>query len=181
MSLNLDYNRKFWHQLMRWPLTSVSNLMVRNILRLRRPSLFERYINITLVFLISGILHLTSDYMQGVSPHKSGSPTFFLGSALGIMIEDGVQAMHRKVTRAPSSESRTGGFPPLWKRLVGFTWVVAWLSLLSPDYLLASKDLPKENRWYVPVSVANHIGLGLATTVVMTGGVTLGFAFGAEI
>lgn len=172
---------KFWHQLMRWPLTSVSNFLARDIFRLRHPSLLERYINLTLVFLLSGILHLASDYMQGVPPHKSSSLVFFLGSALGIMIEDAVQAMYRNVTGASSSESRTGEVPPLWKRLVGFIWVVAWLSVLSPGYLLASKDLPKENRWYVPVSIANHIGLAPAVKVVMAGGAILVFAFGAVL
>ena len=99
---------------------------------------------------MSGALHLASDYMQGVPLHKSGSLKFVLGSALGIMVEDGAQAAYQRVSGTNLSGSRDNGTLPVWKRLVGYLWVATWLSLLSPDYLLPSNDLPKESRWYIP-------------------------------
>lgn len=163
---------KFWHQLMRWPLTATSNFLARDVMKLPRPSFLERYVNITLVFLCSGILHVISDKMQGVSFEKSGSMTFFLGCALGIMTEDGVQKAFSVLTGAPHTPGSDAA-PRLWKRVIGYTWVIFWLCLISPSHLMPLTDLPKENRWFVPVSFVEHTGVAAATKTLLGGAVIL--------
>lgn len=171
---------------MRWPLTSLSKFVTRDVLNLQHPSLLERYTNVMIVFLTSGILHLTTDNMQGVSPSQSGAIRFFSGFTLAFMIEDGVQEVWRRFRRSSnekSTSSRRDVDPglPLWQRVAGFIWVMAWLSLTSPEYLLAYQDLPKETRWYVPMGMVSQIGIRPASMITAVSGVFLYFAFGAVV
>jgi hypothetical protein len=166
---------------MRWPLTSVSEFLTTKILRQCSPSFKKRYLNLYLVFLISGIIHLLGDYIQGVPLQESGSFIFFLGCALGIMLEDGVQGILRSFSGVPMSKPPIDHAIPLWKRMVGFVWVIMWLSLVSPYYILTSRHLPKENRWYVPWSVAGVIGLQPATYTVIASGLILSIVFGTVV
>ncbi|KAF9886720.1 hypothetical protein FE257_011097 [Aspergillus nanangensis] len=176
----------FWHQTLRWPLTSLSKFVTQGILNLKHPSLLERYANVMVVFLTSGFLHLTTDYMQGVSPSQSGAIRFFSGFTLAFMIEDGVQEIWRKLgspsnQKSASSRAIVNQVLPLWQRVVGFLWVMAWLSLTSPEYLLAYQDLPKATRWYVPIGMVNCIGIGPASIITMISGVFVYFALGAVV
>ena len=149
-------------------------------MKLPRPSVLERYVNITLVFLCSGILHVISDKMQGVPFEKSGSMTFFLGCALGIMIEDGAQKAFSVLTGTSYSPG-SDATPRLWKRIIGYIWVIAWLCLISPSHLMPLTDLPKENRWFVPISFVEHMGVEAAMKALLAGAVILVLHFEVSI
>ena len=171
---------------MRWPFTSFSSFLVRDIFHMQRRTLASRYINVLIVFLLSGFIHLITDAMQGISPRQSGALIFFPTLTLGFMVEDAAQEIWRRISRGwkheepPSSSSGSGvpSSPALWKRAVGFIWVVIWLSLTSPTFLLPAQALPRENRRYIPVSLVDHIGLGAAAYLLVSNGVIGGLVSG---
>ncbi|KAG8408625.1 hypothetical protein J3458_019650 [Metarhizium acridum] len=149
---------KFWHQFLRWPFTSTANYLTRDFLRLPRPSPMERYLNIFLVFLLSGLLHVMVDSVQGVLPSQSGAMTFFPLFTLGFMIEDGIQEAWKRL-RVSKETHRADLRTTLWQRTLGFIWVITWMSLTSPPYLFASRQLSQENRELVPFSVVQVTGV----------------------
>lgn len=138
--------RNFWHQLFRWPMQGISAFLCRDILRLPRPSLVERYLNITLVFCISSCLHLAIDGRAGIMLPQTGSLRCFLIQPVGIILEDGVQALYRRLHGGNAPQSK-------WTRMVGYIWVWTFLSLVAPMYnfpLFRYQD-PARNGVPIPV------------------------------
>ncbi|OJK04702.1 hypothetical protein ASPACDRAFT_38260 [Aspergillus aculeatus ATCC 16872] len=146
---------KFWHQYLRWPFSSFSNCVTTRILKLPRPSLVERYVNVFIVFSLSMIMHMIGNTIAGVEGGYFGSILFFLSQAVAIMFEDAVQSVWRAAvarrSRTPvrledeqkqknedvnadatPTATRGGGggaaVPLLWQRCVGFVWVVLWIA-----------------------------------------------------
>ncbi|KAJ5114907.1 hypothetical protein NUU61_000666 [Penicillium alfredii] len=181
------YYRKFWHQYLRQPFTSISNFAVRDVFRLPRSSILERYTNIFFVFLISGILHVIVDILQGLPAHRSGAMPFFLSFVLGIMLEDGAQAIwwhlftsgDRKTPR--KSSTREAVVPPLWQRILGLCWVWAWLAVTSTWYFTPMIQLTTKDSVMIPFSFAERMGLPVISSALLASGAVLAFAFEIEI
>ncbi|TWU75761.1 hypothetical protein ED733_002362 [Metarhizium rileyi] len=170
---------KFWHQSLRWPFTSVSSYLTRRVLRLPRPSLAERYLNIGLVFTLSGLLHVLMDSLQGVPPSQSGAMIFFPLFTLGFIIEDSIQAAWKRF-HVTDETCRPRLLLP-WQRVLGFIWVVTWISLTSPYYLAPSQRLPREDLRIVPFSIVGKKGIPAVLTGIIGGGAVIIAVFGGEI
>ncbi|KAJ5157830.1 uncharacterized protein N7482_008930 [Penicillium canariense] len=174
---------KFWHQYLRQPFTAVSNFIARDVLHLPRPSILERYTNIFLVFLLSGMLHVIVDHIQTVPYEYSGSLIGFPIMALGIMLEDGVQALWKTLSssagKEPSSDEES--VPPLWQRAVGYIWTMTWLAVTSTWYLHPILQLPGDLATLVPLSLCEKIGVQPLGSIIVGTGLLVGFIFGAEI
>lgn len=171
----------FWHQYLRWPLISLSNFLARDVLRLSRPSVLERYTNIYFVFLGSGIFHLICEIYLGATVSGSRAVMFFSSFAFGIMIEDGVQEIWRRFIADSPKKIRPESQVPPWQKIVGFTWVVLWLLITAPWYLYPTARLPSDIKWMVPFSIIERIGMSTAGIVLAVGGLCLSFAVGVEI
>lgn len=91
------------------------------------------------------------------------------------MIEDGVQALWRG-RRAFEDK----GDPPLWRRILGFAWVVLWLAVTSPWYFEPISRRPKAVP-LVPFSIVGQIGLSAVAAIVLIGGVALKLVFEVEV
>ena len=50
-----------------------------------------------IAFTVSGVFHLLSDISQGIPMSESGAMQFFYMQTLGIMIEDAIQAIFKKL------------------------------------------------------------------------------------
>ncbi|KAK0387468.1 hypothetical protein NLU13_5780 [Sarocladium strictum] len=171
----------FWHQYLRWPLTSFSNFITRRVLRLPTPSILERYLNVFLVFLGSGALHVLIDYYdpQVSSSTFPGTMAFFSSFALAVMIEDGVQAFWRCVT---GSGPRKEDAPvPLWHKLVGYAWVTTVFMLVTPWFMYPKVRLPPDMSAFVPVLLTPHIGLPAVGGLLAIGAPIVLFGLGGEI
>ncbi|RHZ46021.1 wax synthase family protein [Aspergillus thermomutatus] len=118
----------FWHQSFRWPMQSIASCVCRDLLRLPRPSLVERYLNVTCVFAISAFLHITIDGRADIWLPHSGALRCFLVQPLGIMLEDAVQEAFRRFRGGPNHHTT------IWTRLIGYLWVWGFLTLLAPLY-----------------------------------------------
>ncbi|KAL4896949.1 membrane bound O-acyl transferase family-domain-containing protein [Aspergillus ambiguus] len=168
---------KFWHQNLRVNFTAVSNFITRKILGLPKPSVLERYTNVLLVFFLSGVLHITTDVVSNIPIRESGAMTFFLSFTVGYMIEDGVQAAWKQVHGSQKAREE----PELWKKAIGFVWVVAFLAVTSTGYFRPALKRPESQVAMVPWSVAEIIGLDVVVGMVAFGGIFLKLVFKCEI
>ncbi|KAJ6183862.1 hypothetical protein N7519_005163 [Penicillium mononematosum] len=172
-----NYWGKFWHQMLRLPLTSTSNFLARDILGLPRSTFVERYTNVFIVFFFSGVIHVVLDSLRNVSPWEFGTMSFFLSFVVGYIIEDGVQALWKR----KSGPHKNVSLPAWWQRALGFCWVAAWLGITSPWYFRSAMLKPEEQMVLVPFSVAGLISLPVLNSIVIGGGLVLMLVFEGEI
>jgi hypothetical protein len=79
-----------------------------------------------LVFQLSGLVHVVGDIAAGISVKNSGVMRWFSIQALGFVIEDGVAALWRALTGRRDDEGK------LWQKIIGFLWVLAWMTWTMP-------------------------------------------------
>ncbi|MCJ1352564.1 MAG: hypothetical protein MMC33_002548 [Icmadophila ericetorum] len=145
----------FWHQLIRSRFVVLPELIVYKIFRLRRGRLLTRYTNLFLVFLASGIFHLLIDIAQGLPFAESGSIKYYCLQALGIMLEDGVQAVYRSLYGLKRDAAQP---PSLIVKLVGYAWVLSFFVLFTPMWLYptAYRNNGEEIDRILPFSIINY-------------------------
>ncbi|KAJ5635100.1 uncharacterized protein N7484_008413 [Penicillium longicatenatum] len=171
-----NYWGTFWHQGLRQALTSVSNLVTRDIMHLPRPSLLERYTNIFLVFFASGVLHLVTDIVMGIPAQYSGAILFFTSFVLGFMIEDCVQALYKRI-KGPEVQ-----IVSKWKRVIGYLWVATWLGIVSTVHLFpGSQRIPPHELRTVPYRICDRVGIAPVAGFTVVGGLALLFGYKVEI
>ncbi|KAJ5247958.1 hypothetical protein N7524_011918 [Penicillium chrysogenum] len=175
---------KFWHQFMRQPFTSVSNFIARDVLRLTRSSTLERYTNLSIVFLISAIFHVIVDILQSIPVERSGSMPFYLAFIIGIMLEDGVQNLWKRLQRPDnrqSKEKQLSGTVPLWRRAAGMVWVMLWLGVTSTWYFTPMIQSTNDDMRVIPFSVVKYIGFQPLIGITVGSGVGIAVVFEVEL
>jgi Membrane bound O-acyl transferase family len=144
-----------------------------DILKLPHPSILERYTHTTLVFILSGLVHVLCFIAWGLSAREPGPMIFFTVFALGIMVEDGVQAIWRRFSDA----SKVNGRVPLWQKIVGFIWVMCWICVALPWLIYPMLRLKPQ---VFPFSVVEKIGVPTAGAGVALGALVLIFMFSPQ-
>ena len=123
----------FWHQHLRSKLSSTSDFLTYQVLKLKKGSFITRYTNIFLSFFISGVVHCLTVLAAGFTFQQScGAFKYFCAQVLGIMIEDGAQAAYRRVYGLSRNSQKQ---PRLVSRLVGYTWVALFLIWSTPAFI----------------------------------------------
>lgn len=164
--------------MLRQPFTSISNFVARDVLHLPRPSILERYTNTFIVFFASGTMHYAIDLASGIPWELSGAMYYFLSFVLGIMIEDGVQALWKRFS--PPEKSADGEIvTPLWKKIVGMLWVGAWIGVFTAPYTERMAQLPPTA--FVPFSVVEKVGIEVAGGAAGVGALLLWFTVSPEL
>ncbi|KAJ5602602.1 hypothetical protein N7537_005558 [Penicillium hordei] len=100
---------KFWHQLIRWPLVTISKELRRKVPKL---PFLDGYVDMIIVFALSGILHSIGVAYSGTTENLSGIALYFTSSTVAIIMEDHAPALN---------------VSQQWKITLGFIWVLAWL------------------------------------------------------
>jgi hypothetical protein len=174
--------RKFWHQSLRYTLSSTSSFITERVLKLTKPSLIERYTNVLFVFTLSGIVHIFQDIGYGKSNtrHQLGTLAFFQSFAFGIMIEDGVQELWRRFSGTMIRSEASEG-TPLWRKVAGAIWVMVFISMVSPWYHYPQVFIPWEKRWIIPIDLTEKFGVSKMVQSIVVGALVLIFAFQPEI
>lgn len=86
-----------------------------------------------LAFLISGLIHHSSDLAMGIPRAEAGALVFFLLQPLGIMLEDGMQTLTRHVP--------TSRFLGWVQRISGYLWVAMFLAWSTPTWFYPQQRL----------------------------------------
>ena len=120
----------FWHQHTRQKLNGPATFITNGILRFKSGTLITRYVNLILTFMISGLMHWMVDVSGGLSWRRSGAFRFFYTQALGIMLEDALQAIYRH----SRGTQRDPGPPQRWIRMLGYLWVLIFFAWSSPAW-----------------------------------------------
>ncbi|KAH8586208.1 membrane bound O-acyl transferase family-domain-containing protein [Bisporella sp. PMI_857] len=138
--------RKFWgvfeHQMLRETFLSPACLITHSILRLTKGGFFARYTKMFFVFLMSGIFHILVDRTLGIPFRESGSVSFFCLQALGILLEDIVQAIYQRLGNRNKRTSQQ------WTRVVGYLWVIAFLIWTTPAWVYPQMARTKPGAKY---------------------------------
>ncbi|MCJ1349639.1 hypothetical protein MMC31_007880 [Peltigera leucophlebia] len=128
----------FWHQHLRKYFTALADLIVYKAFRLPKGKLVTRYLHLSLIFFISGLVHVWIEFGQGVPVRHSGSIQFFVTQIVGIMLEDTVQAVYR-TTRGV----KWGTPPTLMARAVGYVWLAVFLWWSTPIWFYPQQRLSR--------------------------------------
>lgn len=148
----------------------MSSYLTDDILALRRPSRLRRYLHMFLVFLISGLQHLLDSVLMGAPYRSLGVLGFYCSFPLGILIEDCVQAVWARLfPNSLGPRRRT----LLWKRGVGFVWVVVWFSLTAPGYMYPILRLGGDEITLFPIDLVCGLGMFSLCGVMVVGGACL--------
>lgn len=116
-------NRLVWHQTLRSILSSNCDFVLLSLLRLPRQSLLTRHARLAASFALSGVLHHVVDALVGVPLQESGMFKFMSIQWIGIVIEDFVRFVWRKMG---------GRLPGCTARTLGYAWLCLWLVWTSP-------------------------------------------------
>lgn len=123
----------FWHQDMRYTLTSISNYLTNDNLGLEPHTRLSRYTKLFLAFSLSGLAHTAQDLSFGVPLYHFSSMRFFTMQAVGILAEDMVKWFFDYVGGSPGRESGEGAHKARRRRkAVGYAWVLVWLVWSTP-------------------------------------------------
>ena len=139
------YPRTFWHQCLRQGLNGHGDVIADSVLKIPRATILSRYTRLFLAFLISGLIHHSSDLAMGIPRAEAGSLVFFLVQPMGIMLEDAMQALNRR-----SATSRS--FAKVW-RIVGYLWVVVFLTWSTPSWFYPQQRLDVDPATLLPVRI----------------------------
>ena len=146
--------RVYWHQKLRAMVEGISRFVTHSVLQIPQSTILARYSNIFIAFFLSGLIHVASDHGQTIPIHESGAIQFFVTQALGIMIEDGFQAVYYSLTgkRRPSKA-------PVLHRVVGYLWLVLFLTWSTPVWTYPLiRTVRKGVDVLFPFTIFGHFG-----------------------
>lgn len=107
----------FWHQNMRRSAAFSGQLLVNDILGLRKGSFSSRYLQLFTGFYVTAAIHVFATW--AILGYSIGEWIFYPAQALGIFIEDQAMELGKSLGAKPSR---------FW-RYVGHVWVVFWFTL----------------------------------------------------
>lgn len=138
-------SRVSWHQCLRHGLTGHANCIADSVLPIPRDTTLSRYTRLFLAFLISGLIHHSSDIAMGIPGDEAGSLVFFLLQPLGIMLEDGMQTLTRHVP--------TSRFLGRVQWIIGYFWVAMFLAWSTPTWFYPQQRLGIDSGNLLPFRV----------------------------
>lgn len=104
------------------------------------------------IFALSGHFHILLDYCSGMTSWKlSGGVQCFTLMVPGIMIEDGVQRMWR---RLKSNMGVRGS--PLVEKTIGYIWVFLYLATVTPVFNYPLQRIERNPTYIIPWSVVKQ-------------------------
>jgi hypothetical protein len=122
-----------------------AEFITHSILRIPYGTFVARYSKIFFAFYFSGIMHIAADEGGAVPMAESGALRFFCVQALGIMLEDGAQAVYRNIFG-----NKYSGVC----KVIGYFWVIAFLSWSTPVWVYpVARSMKREDMLLTPTAV----------------------------
>ena len=138
--------RETWHQIFRRVVTDIPDFLAKRILHINSETLplVSRYTRLFLAFLLSGLVHVSSDLAVGIPLQESGSLEFFTIQSLGIMIEDSVQELNRRWGIVQSEKG---------KKVLGYVWTLLFFTWTLPTWAFPLIRFTEGEGNFLPVSL----------------------------
>ncbi|KAL6230117.1 hypothetical protein BDW75DRAFT_248933 [Aspergillus navahoensis] len=127
-----------WHQMIRPIVTPNADFITFSILQLPRGTIFARYSRFFFSFLISGVLHHFYDEAMGVPRDKGGAMLFFTVQPVAFAIEDLAQWISKRYGILTEDL--------VLRKLIGYTWVCVWCTLIWPIWFFPMMREPAEGQ-----------------------------------
>ncbi|KAL2037839.1 hypothetical protein N7G274_009313 [Stereocaulon virgatum] len=136
-------------------MSSLAGFVTNDVIHLPRDALPSRYTHLFFTFLISGLMHVVSDFAQGLSWERSGAIRFFCTQTIGIIGEDAIRTSFRQFL----PNMKEGSKPRTLYKFLGYVWVFIFLVWSTPSWIYPSlyENKGEEKDLIVPYSV---VGLG---------------------
>lgn len=144
----------FWHQSVSSTFTGPAKYFVFRLLRLEGKPLVARYIYATVVFILSGAMHVCGEVTAGVPIWEGGAVQFFAMQALGLAVEDSIVAIWQRV--GPKKTGGKGHQMQWWQRVVGYVWVVAWMAWSMPVWTYPASRR-SQGEGMLPFSIVDYV------------------------
>lgn len=106
---------------------------------------------------------------------------YFLSFVLGIMLEDGVQALYRSIRPSAAASEKRDTASSFWRKAVGFLWVMVWMGVTSTNYFHPMQQASSDGFMMVPFNLAEYIGFQAMMWIAGVGGIVLGLGFEVEV
>ncbi|KAF1976210.1 hypothetical protein BU23DRAFT_456274 [Bimuria novae-zelandiae CBS 107.79] len=119
----------FWHTGLRNPLNSTATFFAYDVFRFPKGSLLGRYTSAYLTFALSGYVHTLMDNTAGIPLATNTAWKLFVMQAIGITVEDFVESTYHRVVGPGNGKSTV-----LWKKAIGFVWVLGWMAWTTPPW-----------------------------------------------
>ncbi|KAI9723913.1 MAG: hypothetical protein M1828_004032 [Chrysothrix sp. TS-e1954] len=150
----------FWHQWFRAHIQEPAAIIAHNVLQLPKTGFIQRYAKIFLTFIVSGLMHMVIYSAVNQCISDAIGFRFFLMQPCGIVVEDAVQGIWRQLQSTGGGlNSRKAEQIPRWHRLVGYTWIVLFLTWTTPSwvYPVILQTIEVEHIPFLPFSVVGLI------------------------
>jgi len=155
----LTYYRKFWHQLLRRPLTAPAIYLVHDVLQLPRHSTAAGFLTLVFAFALSGVLHTAAGVSSGMPADQLGVFRFFCTQALGLVVEQGGISLFRKVQKRNRNDDQGKVEPAWYVKIAGYVWVLAFMTWTGPSWLYpqAAKAPAHGATAFLPFSIVKWL------------------------
>jgi len=135
-------------------LVGSATFFTHGVFRQKKGTLVARYLNVTFPFLLSGILHTVLDTCGGVAQSEARTWVFFVLQAVGIMMEDSVEAAYCWLFASKTGEKIVYPELKLWHKIVGYVWVYLFMVWTTPAWSFANiRHADPEHNYILPFSV----------------------------
>jgi hypothetical protein len=120
------------------------------MLRFPRKSTIAGFVKILTAFAISGILHSAAGLASGVPLRELGAFRFFCTQAVGVLVEQGIISMYRRLR----GDGKAGLSLVGW-RVLGFAWVAVFMAWSGPAWVYpqAARAKGEGEMSFLPFSV----------------------------
>lgn len=148
----------YWHQSLRNMLVGNGTFWTHGIFRGKKGTLYARYLNVFFPFLLSGILHTVLDICGGVPHSEARTWVFFILQALGIMVEDSVEAVYCWSFVRKQGEKISQPKLQMWHKTVGYVWVNLFMVWTTPAWTFANiRHADQEHNYILPFTILGRL------------------------
>lgn len=134
----------------------------------------RRYLSVFVIFACSGAVHTCYGYYDRMRTDSDLLPImgFFCSFAVGVLVEDTIQRMWRRIEHLHNVKPPSIGCP-LWHKVIGFAWVLGWAVMTAPWFLYPEARYKSPDNWFVPYKVTPLFGQKAAATLLVGGGLAI--------
>ncbi|KAA8913168.1 membrane bound O-acyl transferase family-domain-containing protein [Sphaerosporella brunnea] len=129
-----------WHQTLRWPRQSQARPLAYRVFGAKKGSNLSNYTQVFYAFLCTALSHWAGQFSANSTRIWEQTILFFIGQGFGIMFEDFVIAMAKRLGVGSRDEAGKR-VPARWATLIGRVWTFGWFFMTAWGYIQENYEL----------------------------------------